>query len=75
MIQIRSQKEGFRRCGVPHPREATLYPDDMFSKEELEILRAEPMLMVETGIKDSKVQDSEAKGAPKGNSGKPKKGK
>jgi len=46
MIKIKSKKAGFRRCGVAHPKEAA-YPDDRFSKEELAVLKAEPMLTVE----------------------------
>ncbi len=47
MIKIRSKKAGFRRCGIAHPKEEAQYPDDRFSKEELAILKAEPMLTVE----------------------------
>jgi hypothetical protein len=47
MIRITSVQAGFRRCGVAHPAGATDYPDDRFTKKELEILQAEPMLMVQ----------------------------
>ena len=47
MIKIKSKKAGFRRCGIAHPKEAVQYPDDRFSKEELAILQAEPILTVE----------------------------
>lgn len=47
MIRITSKKAGFRRCGMPHPKEPVDYPDDRFSEEELDILMAEPMLIVE----------------------------
>lgn len=47
MIRITSKKAGFRRCGMPHPKEPVDYPDDRFSEEELDILKAEPMLIVE----------------------------
>ena len=47
MIKIKSKKAGFRRCGMAHPKEAVQYPDDRFSKEELAVLQAEPMLTVE----------------------------
>lgn len=47
MIRIRSQIGGFRRCGVAHPAAATDHPDDQFSKKQLEVLKAEPMLVVE----------------------------
>lgn len=45
-IQIISKRNGFRRCGIAHSTKAAIYPDDRFTKEELEILRAEPMLIV-----------------------------
>lgn len=47
MIRIKSKKDGFRRCGVAHPSTETTYPDNRFSEKELEILKAEPMLLVE----------------------------
>ena len=47
MICITSKQEGFRRGGIAHPREATEYPDDQFSKEELKAIQDEPMLVVE----------------------------
>ena len=49
MIRITSKRAGFRRCGMPHPKEPVDYPDDRFSEEELDILMAESMLIVETG--------------------------
>lgn len=51
MIRITSKREGFRRCGIAHPKTAVDYPDDRFSEEELAKLKAEPMLLVEK-IKD-----------------------
>ena len=47
MIRITSKRDGFRRCGIAHPKGATEYPDDRFSQEQLETLKAEPMLVVE----------------------------
>jgi len=47
MIRIKSKRHLFRRCGIPHPKEWTEYPDGGFSKKKLKILRAEPMLTVE----------------------------
>jgi hypothetical protein len=47
MIRITSRQDGFRRCGVAHPATATEYPSGKFSKKELEILKGEPMLIVE----------------------------
>ncbi len=47
MIRIRSKKEGFRRCGIAHSEKPVDYPDDKFSKKQLQELKAEPMLFVE----------------------------
>ena len=71
MIRIRSKRHNFRRCGMPHPKEPVDYPDDRFSEEELAILKAEPMLVVELGespaervIPDEVEPDPEVKSAP-----------
>ena len=47
MIRITSKKNNFRRCGVAHSDTPTVYKDDKFSPEEIERLKAEPMLIVE----------------------------
>lgn len=57
MLRIKSKKAGFRRCGAAHPAEVVEYSDDRFSKAEIAILKAEPMLIVE---------ESEGKPASKG---------
>lgn len=50
MILISAKpSNGFWRCGVFHPSEQVEHGDDVFSKEQLEILKAEPMLCVFTG--------------------------
>jgi hypothetical protein len=56
MVRISAKRDGFRRCGIAHPKDVTEYPDDRFSKKELEILKAESMLVVEAvaGPKDKK---------------------
>ena len=46
MIQVTSKQEGFRRCGVSHPARPTDHPDGNFTEEQIEILKAEPMLTV-----------------------------
>lgn len=46
MILIRSNKEGFRRCGVSHTVDGQQFDDDRFTEEELEIMDNEPRLMV-----------------------------
>lgn len=57
MIRITSKTDGFRRCGMAHPKEPTEYPDDRFSKKELDILNNEPMLFVEVIKKDMTVAE------------------
>ena len=47
MIKIKSKQRNFRRCGIAHPDTAVEYPDDKFTPEQLSILKAEPMLIVE----------------------------
>jgi hypothetical protein len=45
-IIIVSKQEGFRRAGVAHSEKPASYPDDHFTKEQLDNLEAEPMLRV-----------------------------
>lgn len=40
-------RKGFRRCGVHHPAEAVDHPEGRFSAAEIEVLKAEPNLVVE----------------------------
>jgi len=47
MIRIISRKEGFRRCGVAHTEKPADYEDDRFTEKDLEVLKAEPMLIVQ----------------------------
>lgn len=47
MIRITSKQANFRRCGVAHPATPVDYPDDRFTKEQIKILKAEPMLFVQ----------------------------
>ena len=46
MIRIIAKRDGFRRCGVAHPAQPTDHPNDSFTGEQIEILKAEPMLTV-----------------------------
>lgn len=46
MFRIISKKDGFRRGGIAHPEKPKDYPDDAFSKDELEAIEKEPMLIV-----------------------------
>jgi hypothetical protein len=47
MIRIRSKKDGFRRCGTAHSSVPRDYPNEKFTKDQLAVLKAEPMLFVE----------------------------
>jgi hypothetical protein len=60
-LKIISKKDGFRRCGIAHPAAPVIYPDGKFTPEQIAILKAEPMLIVEEIPKDTK--DSKAKEA------------
>ncbi|SNS05680.1 hypothetical protein SAMN04488503_2483 [Humidesulfovibrio mexicanus] len=46
-VIITAKKDGFRRCGVAHPARPVEHADGTFSSEQLEILKAEPMLVVQ----------------------------
>ncbi len=48
-VTITAKVNGFRRCGIAHPDTATTYPDDHFTKAQLDELQAEPMLVVSLG--------------------------
>ena len=47
IVRIRSKREGFRRCGFAHSKQAIDHPAGRFSPNQLERLLAEPMLIVE----------------------------
>lgn len=63
MLKITSKKDGFRRCGVEHPATPTLHEEDAFTDEQIEILKAESMLIVEE-------VDGDFEEKPKGKAGK-----
>lgn len=52
MIEIISKRDGFRRCGVAHPKVSTSYPDGFFTARQIDELVAEPMLVVDMGLKE-----------------------
>ena len=61
-VRIRSLQESFRRCGIAHGTKIVEYPDKKFSPEDLKILKAEPMLVVEVLTKaDLANEKTEAK--------------
>jgi hypothetical protein len=47
IIRIKSKRDGFRRCGVAHPKAPTDHPASRFAPDQMERLLAEPMLTVE----------------------------
>lgn len=47
MIRIIARRDGFRRCGIEHSAEPKEYPNDRFTKKQLEQLKKEPMLIVQ----------------------------
>ena len=62
MIKITSKRHNFRRCNAAHPKGATVYPDDRFSKKDLKILKAEPMLTVEVLEEEGEKKETKPKG-------------
>jgi hypothetical protein len=60
MIRITSKQNGFRRCGISHPKEAVEYPDKRFTADELKTLQDEPMLVV-TVVSDKPEKDKDKK--------------
>jgi hypothetical protein len=60
IIRITSKLDGFRRCGIGHPKAATDHPADRFTEAELERLQADPVLTVE--LLDGELPDPGAGG-------------
>ncbi|MDJ1463409.1 HI1506-related protein [Nitratireductor sp. GZWM139] len=46
-VRIAARREGFRRCGMAHPKAETDYSSEQFTPDELEQLLSEPGLAVE----------------------------
>ena len=46
-LRIISKREGFRRCGVSHSETATYYDLSAFTGEQIDMLVADPMLVVD----------------------------
>jgi len=67
-IRISSKRDGFRRCGMRHPKGPVDYPDNKFSAAEIKLLKEEPMLKVEV-IKNRDKAEEEDK-IKKGKGGK-----
>ena len=47
LLRITSRREGFRRAGIAHPARPTDHPLDGFTEAQIEVLKGEPMLIVE----------------------------
>ncbi|WP_089083905.1 HI1506-related protein [Aquitalea magnusonii] len=47
MIRITARDDGFRRAGMAHSATPTEHPDETFTPEQLQELKAEPLLLVE----------------------------
>lgn len=45
-IQITAKRDGFRRCGMSHSDKTQTYADDHFTPTVLDVLMADPMLVV-----------------------------
>lgn len=46
-IRIAAKRHGFRRCGIAHPSAPVDHPEGRFTDEQIEILKGEPMLVVQ----------------------------
>lgn len=47
VLRIKAARDGYRRCGVAHSRQAVDHPIDRFSEDQVAILEADPMLVVQ----------------------------
>lgn len=63
IVRIKSARDGYRRCGVVHPRQATDHQADRFTEAELERLQADPVLTV-TLVDGDLEDDREPSGGP-----------
>ncbi|HDL8234134.1 TPA: hypothetical protein PXQ89_000743 [Yersinia enterocolitica] len=48
-ITITAKRDGFRRCGIEHRDFPVVWPEGSFTEEQLNILKAEPQLVVHQG--------------------------
>lgn len=46
VLRIAAKREGYRRCGVGHSEAAVDHAIDSFDEKQIEILKADPMLVV-----------------------------
>lgn len=70
ILRITAKRDGYRRCGVKHGGEATDHEIDAFSKKQVEILKADPFLVVqELELENKPVPPESAPGGPSTGSG------
>ena len=50
--RITSKHHNFRRCGLAHSQTPQTYDDGLFTEQQIAILKAEPMLVVEEIARD-----------------------
>lgn len=66
-LRITAKRAGFRRAGMAHPATATAHPAGTFTADQVEALRADPMLVVEDlPPEDAKTTAQGGKTPPKG---------
>jgi hypothetical protein len=63
-LRIRAKTNGFRRAGIAHSSDPTVYPDGFFSDAQLTQLRAEPELVVEE-LDDAPLVEGDVQRDPK----------
>lgn len=73
IVRIKSKRDGYRRCGIAHPRLPTDHPAERFTEGMLAKLQADPVLTVE--LLDGEVPGAspEAGQAATGQAGEPTK--
>lgn len=62
-IRIKASRDVYRRCGVVHSTKAVDHPDDEFTPEQLETLKADPVLTV-TVLEGDAVAPPDPDGGP-----------
>ena len=63
-IFVKSNKDGFRRCGVAHTREGREFADDVFTEEQIKIMNDDPDIMIVSGVPVDNDKGGDGKGQP-----------
>lgn len=61
ILRITAKRDGYRRCGVGHPGEAVDHALDVFNAKQIEILKADSMLVVQEMDADAAADAAGAK--------------